>query len=202
MTRQASSMRPAPESGYRLRRFAAQPLLAVIVAALLWAGGATAVQARDLNLAAFFGHWQGTGISETEDSLYFRVTSRDMDVRVSAADPGGFRIVWTTVQRQSGAADDPKAERKTTEMVFMPTGRKNVWKAQDSADPMAGTYSWATLKGATLAINTFVIQPSGAFRLHVYKRTISGLGMELAFIAFADGEEARTVNARLVKVGN
>lgn len=195
-------MRHAPRSRARLHPSLLRPLLAVLLAGLFCAGGSAAAQARDLNLAAFFGHWQGTGISETEDSLYFRVTSRDMDVRIAAEDQGGFRIAWTTVQRQTGAADDPKAERKTTEMVFLATGRKNVWKAQTATDPMTGTYAWATLKGATLAINTFVIQPNGAFRLHVYNRTISGLGMELGFVAFADGEAARTVNARLVKVGN
>ncbi|MFC3229604.1 hypothetical protein ACFOGJ_20315 [Marinibaculum pumilum] len=177
-------------------------LAAFLVAILVLSAGALPAQARDLNLPAFFGHWQGTGISETEDSIYFRVTSRDMDVRISGADQGGFRIVWTTVQRQSGAADNPNAERKTTEMMFLPTGRKNVWKSQTAADPMTGTYAWATLQGATLSINTFVIQGNGDFRLHVYKRTITGLGMELDFIAFADGEAARTVSARLVKVGN
>lgn len=177
-------------------------LAAGLLAALLCLAGIGAAQAKDLSPAAFFGHWQGTGISETEDSIYFRVTSRDMDVRIGPAGQGGFAITWTTVQRQSGAADDPKAERKTTEIVFQPTGRKNVWKAADAVDPMDGTYAWAVLKNATLTINTFAIQPDGAFRLHVYDRTLSGLGMTLDFTALADGESARTVSARLVKISN
>lgn len=181
---------------------AARLLSAGLLAVLLWLGVSAAAQAKDLNLAAFFGRWQGTGISETEDSIYFRVTSRDMDVQISPAGEGGFSISWTTVQRQSGPADAPRAERKTTEMTFQPTGRRNMWKAVESVDPMDGTFAWATLKGNTLTINTFLIEPNGDFRLHVYNRTLSGLGMQLDFTALTNGEAARTVSARLVKVAN
>lgn len=177
-------------------------LAAGLLCILLWVVGGSAVSAQELNLPAFFGQWQGTGISETDDSIYFRVTSRDMDVRIGANDQGGFNIEWATVQRQRGAADDPQAQRRTTALTFLPTGRRNVWKAADAGDPMSGTYAWAALQGRTLTINTFVIAPDGGFRLHVYNRTLSGLGMELDFVAIADGEPARSVKARLVKVGN
>jgi len=177
-------------------------LAAGLFAALTWMAASSGAMAQELGLPAFFGQWQGTGISETDDSIYFRVTSRDMDVRIGPSDQGGFNIEWATVQRQRGAVDDPQAQRRVTAMTFLPTGQRNVWKAADSVDPMSGTYSWASLKGRTLTLNTFVIAADGSFRLHVYHRTLSGLGMELDFIAFADGEPVRTVKARLVKTAN
>ena len=53
-----------------------------IVAVAAWLGVAPATLAEDLRTAAFFGQWIGSGIAHSQDSLYFGVTVRDLDVRI------------------------------------------------------------------------------------------------------------------------
>jgi hypothetical protein len=39
-------------------------------------------QAADLGIKAFFRNFQGGGVAENDDSLYFGVTARDFDVDI------------------------------------------------------------------------------------------------------------------------
>lgn len=57
-------------------------LLAPIFALTLLVGTTTA-KAQDLSIEAFYGHFQGSGVAENSDSLYFGVTVRDLDVRIT-----------------------------------------------------------------------------------------------------------------------
>lgn len=52
---------------------------------ILASGGA---QAADLGIKAFFGNFQGGGVSENDDSLYFGVTARDFDVDIQPTGQG------------------------------------------------------------------------------------------------------------------
>ena len=54
--------------------------LSVSALALVAALVAAPLGAQELSIAAFYGHWKGSGISESETSLYFRLTARDLDV--------------------------------------------------------------------------------------------------------------------------
>ncbi len=71
--------------------------------------GTSAVQADDLPLQAFYGHYQGSGVAENSDSLYFGVTVRDLDVRIApeAPDfrsngPASFEVAATPTTPMSG----------------------------------------------------------------------------------------------------
>ena len=104
-----------------------QTIAAPLAALFMLAGIAhpAAAQVRTVDIAAFFGQWSGSGVSESDISLYFRLTTRDLDVEVRPAGPG-FEIAWTTVQRQRGDPDNPTPERRATVIRFAPTSRANV----------------------------------------------------------------------------
>lgn len=173
------------------------PLFALVLLALPFGGAA----AQDtVSVSAFYGQWSGSGVSESDVSLYFRLTSRDLDVSISPQGDG-FEVNWTTVQRQRGNPDNPTPERKSSVLRFVPTDRPNVWRATGSSDPLLDEhYAWARLLGQTLTVHTLAIAENGGYDMQVYKRTLSPLGMNLEFVAFRNGEERRTAKGRLVKV--
>lgn len=173
------------------------PVFALVLLAFS-SGGAAAQDT--VNISAFFGQWSGTGVSESNVSLYFRLTSRDLDVTIGP-DGDGFMVDWTTVQRQRGDPDNPTPERKSNALLFVPTDRPNVWRATGSSDPLLDErYAWARLAGQTLTVHTLVINESGGYDMQVYTRTLGALGMNLEFVAFRDGEERRTAKGRLIKI--
>ena len=175
------------------------PMLAIVLFALPFAGAA----AQDtVSISAFYGQWSGSGVSESNVSLYFRLTSRDLDVTI-APEGNGFVVNWTTVQRQRGDPENPTAERKSSVLRFVRTDRPNVWRAAGSSDPLLDErYAWARLQGQTLTVHTLAIAEDGGYEMQIYNRTLSALGMNLDFVAFQNGEERRTAKGRLVKVGN
>lgn len=170
---------------------------------LMAAGAAPAsAQANDLPIDAFFGRWLGSGVSQTDQSVLFRYTQRDLNVTISKAGPG-FSINWTTIQRKKGDPQDPSAVRKTTSATFVPAGRAKVWRVMGALDPVKGkAYSWARLGEQTLTINSLVIAPDGGYEMQIYQRELSGSGMNLEFRRVKDGSVVRTVKARLSKQAN
>jgi hypothetical protein len=161
-------------------------------------GLAGSVAAKDAAIEAFYGRWQGTGISESELSVYFKLTARDLDVVVKPAG-NGFQVAWTTVQREKGDPRNPDVERKSTELTFVPSGQPGIWRASDSSDPLQAPYSWARIRENSLIVNRLSIGREG-FELQVYTRTLTGSGMELQFTSFRDGAAARQARGKLVKV--
>lgn len=155
-----------------------------------------------VGISAFYGTWSGSAISESNISVNFRLTARDMDVEI-CPEGAGFRVTWTTVLRQRGDPDNPTAERRSTELVFQPTDKANVWRAVGSEDPLLDErFAWARLRGQTLTVHSMVIRDDGGYDMQVYDRTLKATGMDLEFAAFRDGEERRTARGRLVKVAN
>ena len=177
-------------------------LFAAFIAAL-WIGdtGPSFGQA-SVPISAFFGQWAGSGVSQTEESIVFQYTQRDLNVTIRAAG-SGFAVNWTTVQRQKGDPNNPTPERKDTGAVFLPTERPNLWRADGSLDPLAGNvYSWASLRGQTLTINSMTVTEDGGYEMQIYNRTLSGVGMALEFIRLENGAVKRTVRGQLIKQAN
>lgn len=187
-------------SGRDFRRMFAALSLAVAVA-MFWVGGALA-QSRNVGLPAFYGRWQGSGISESETSIYFQLTARDLDVVIQPGAGDGFTISWTTVTRQKGDPRNPTVDKKSQSITFVSSGRPNVWKQAQPADPVTQPYAWASIQGNTLTVTNLVIDPTGSFEFQVYRRTLTGGMMELTFTRIRDGEKQRDAKGRLVKVAN
>lgn len=180
-----------------MKRVRISTLAVIGVLAVFTAGGA---QAADLSIKAFFGKFQGGGVAENDDSLYFGVTARDFDVAIQPADTG-FSVTWTSVIRGGGTPGKPETRRKTSVRTFKPSGRPGIWEAVDSKDPLdGGELSWARIKDNTLTVYLMVIRDDGAYELQQYARTILPSGMEMVFTRQRDGDKVRSVKGRLVKI--
>lgn len=155
----------------------------------------------EARIGAFFGTWKGSGLSESEISSNFHMSVRDLELVIKAAGDGGFEITWSTVQRQKGDPNNPTEVVKATTLVLTLSGN-GVWRA-NGGDPMAGgELAWARMQDNTLILNTFQVAEDGSGEYQVYRRTLSGAGMELEFIRVVDGEQVRTAKARLTKYSN
>lgn len=170
------------------------------VAGLLFLAASGAAHAADLSIKAFYGKFQGGGVAENDDSLYFGVTARDFDVNIQPADKG-FSVTWTSVIRGGGVPGKPETRRKTSMRTFRNTPRAGVWQAVESKDPVAGgELCWARIKDNTLTVYLMVVRDNGAYELQQYDRTLLPTGMEMTFTRLRDGDKVRRVKGRLVKV--
>ena len=177
---------------------AAVRCLAVAMLVLAAAGAA----AKDLEIAAFYGKWEGHALSESDISVHFQLTSRDIGVEVRP-EGGGFTLTWNTVQRQRGDPDNPSEKLKSTTIRFE-AARPGVWRGSGPRDPLDTTepYAWAHVDGPTLVVNLLQIEPDGSHEVQVYRRTITGGPMELEFTRIVDGRRVRTAKGRLIKVAD
>ena len=173
---------------------------AIALLLLLGAGYASkSAHAQDVAINAYYGKWIGSGVSQSESSITFRYTHRDLNVTVIPAG-SGFAISWTTIQRKKGDPNNPTPVKKTSSTTYVPAGRANVWRATRALDPIGGRiYSWAHLKDQTLTVNSFQILPDGSYEMQVYDRTLSGLGMKLEFSRIINGKLIRSVKGQLTK---
>jgi hypothetical protein len=173
--------------------------IGIVAIALLMLGGAAAAQERDLSIRAFYGTWVGSAISESAVSVTFPVTVRDLDITI-AETATGFRLEWTTVLRQRGDPDNPSAQRKSSALDFLASGRPGVWAAAGNTDPLAsGSYAWAHIAGQTLSVNILSLAKDGSYSMQVYDRTVSPAGMQLVFKRIVGGQTERTVDGKLIK---
>lgn len=174
----------------------------ILMLALALPIGFASAGARAQGVERFFGHFEGSGISENADSLYFAVSVRDLDVKIGAAPNGGFTLDWTTVTREKGDPNNPTVKRKQAVMTFTPTGKPGVFRTRSEGDPLDGApIWWSRIDGNSLYTYRMQINEDGTWRVQKYVRTVSGSGMTLVFESIEDGAQIRQVRARLVKVG-
>lgn len=170
------------------------------IAGILFFASAGTALAADLSIKAFYGKFQGGGVAENDDSVYFGVTARDFDVNIQPAD-NGFSVTWTSVIRGGGTPGKPETRRKTSMRTFKATARPGVWQAVESKDPVTGgELCWARIKDNTLTVYLMVVRDNGAYELQKYARTLLPSGMEMTFTRLRDGDKVRSVKGRLVKV--
>jgi len=190
-------LRGYQELGIKMKRVHLSVLAIAGLLAMFVAGGA---QAADLSIKAFYGKFQGGGVAENDDSLYFGVTARDFDVDIQPADTG-FSVSWTSVIRGGGVPGKPESRRKTSMRTFKPSSRPGIWEAAKSKDPVnGGELCWARVKNNTLTVFLMVVRKDGAYELQQYDRKILPTGMEMVFTRLRDGDKVRSVKGRLVKV--
>lgn len=162
---------------------------------------AAVAQSTSLPLTAFYGKFSGSGIAHSEDSAYFSATVRDLDVEIRP-EGNGFKVTWTTLLRQGGAIGRPETRRRTSVRTFRPTATPNVFHVAGSGNPLEGKEaSWARIEGTSLIVHSMAINEGGRYVIQSYTRTLSGNGMDLAFVRIEEGETTRTVNGRLVREG-
>lgn len=156
------------------------------------------VQAKDLAISAFAGDWRGNALSENSTSVNFQITSRDIDVEIRPDAAGDFSITWRTLLRQKGDPTNPKEVLKETTLKFTKTDNPHVWRESLGGDVYGGDpVAWAQIKGQTLSIYVMTISETGDYDMQVYKRTLTGLNMQLDFTAIRDGLVRRTAKGQL-----
>lgn len=179
--------------------------LVILTLLALYCGIAGAPESRadaDLKPAAFFGTYQGSGVSSNRDSIYFAVTPRTFDVVIRQA-ANGFEVSWTTLIRRGGDPDNPDERQKKATRRFVATSNPQIFRGADSADATAGgVQSWARIEGATLSVYEMRVLASGAYDVQKYDRTVTAEGMTLVYTRLRDGEPVRTVKGRLARTGN
>ena len=166
--------------------------------AVLAIDGALAADAR---ISAFSGSYQGSGVADGRDSVYFTITARDLDVTIKT-EGGNFEISWTTVTHNGGPSARP--QRKTDKVAFAQLDAKtpNVFRALTAGDPMTGQpYYWARIAGQTLTVYALIVAPNGVYDLTSWSRTLTPTGIDLVFRRQRDGEAMRVVKGKLAKVG-
>ena len=173
--------------------------LTVLGLAVLTApGGAKAVD--DISFDAFFGQWKGNAVAEEPPGAFFGFTSRDLDIVIGPKDQG-FNLSWTTIIYPE--AEGKEVRRRDASIDFRPGDKPGVFQAVGREDPhQEGGYVWARIEGQTMRVNSLTIDERGRYTLQVYKRTLTGGGMELDFVSIQEDEPQRAVKGRLVKVAN
>lgn len=173
-----------------------------ILVLLLIGWGLPASAQRALSIKAFYGTWQGSGVAENADSIYFGVSARDFDVIIHP-EGTGFSVAWTTVAHTGGDPKKPNVKRRQDKIVFVPSAGGATWRAAPESDPLGGQpYAWARIEGTSLIIYVFTIDRDGRYELQHYKRTLTGGGMDLVFTDTADGSRARSVKGKLIKLSD
>ncbi len=174
-------------------------LTVIVSMALLTVPAARAQQ--DVSLPAFYGKWVGSAVSESEISVHFQLSVRDIGVEVKPLDGGAFELTWSTVQRQKGDPNAPTEVLKSTTLVFEPApGRDDQWWAKDTGNLKDGkSVAWARIEKNALVVNSFAVNEDGSSELQTYQRALTGLGMELKFTRVIDGELVRTAEGKLTK---
>ncbi|MBE7638185.1 hypothetical protein GUA87_15105 [Sneathiella sp. P13V-1] len=175
-------------------------LLATLLISMM---AATQVAAKDLSIKAFSGLWEGNAVSQSNTSVNFPITSRDLDVHIKPESDTRFVITWRTLQRQKGDPNQPKTEVKETTRTYQKEADGSIWREVGGGDPFAGgALSWASLDGQALTIYSMAVRKKGGYDMLVYKRTLTGLNMKLDFKAIRDGNLRRTAGGTLIKTSN
>lgn len=174
-------------------------LMALVVVTAIWLPFGASAQ--DLSIKAFNGIWRGSALSESNISVHFRVTARDLDVEIRPFGAGGFTVRWATILRQKGDPNAPVETLKETQVAFNPDKtRRKVWTAATQGDPIAGeSLYWARLEAQTLTVYSLGIAEDGSSELQIYRRSLNGLGMQLEFNRSVDGEAVRSARGKLIK---
>lgn len=179
-----------------IRASVLRPILAALLLTL------TALPALAQDFSAFLGHWKGSGISETDDSIYFAVTVRDMDVVIEKVSETSFKLTWTTITRESGDPDNPDVKKKSATLTFQAVGAPGVYRDVNAGDPLKSEpVWWSRVEENTLYTYMMRIREDGTWQVQKYTREISGQGMTLTYQRITDGQPERQVRGRLVKHG-
>jgi len=159
-------------------------------ALLLVPAGSQAVE-----LGAFYGKFQGMGVAEDAESIYFETTVRELTLEIRPAG-NGFEIAWSTAFNKGGDPNAPKRKERSASVSFIPSGKPGVYVSNNTS-PFEGPVWWAAFKGQTLFTYMMQVDDEGRWLVQQYERTLTGSGMELVFSRHRDGEDLRTVKGRL-----
>ena len=173
----------------------------LLVALLLASAGVGAARAEDVQIAAFYGRYEGTAITEKLEGLYYGIGASDIDVEIGQTS-AGFFIQWTAVNRDSADPSDLAVRRVQTRLEFVPSGHSGTYHPVGTAAEIGAAFAWATVSGQTLRIQLVDLDEHGGFELQTYERTLTDLGITLEFSRVRNGEQVLFLRGRTIKVAH
>lgn len=154
--------------------------------------------------SAFYGTFKGNA----EAVVAGEKAERDLTVVIKPWQNKGFTVQWKTVIHRVGGT------KKVTDLSidFYPSSRPGIYASAMRTDVFgqavpydpvgedADPYVWAGLEGNTLTVSALYIVDGGGYEMHVYKRSLSEVGLSLEFERLSNGEKVTTVSAQLQPV--
>lgn len=172
---------------------------AILMVAVVFGVMSVAV-ADDLPIAAFAGHFAGTGVAKDKISETFDDTLRNIDVIITP-DGDGFALSWATVLRKDGDAGETDIKQNHHALFFEATEHASVFQSGVEIDPLAGwPFVWARIEDRTLTIHSLLVHEDGSYEMQTYDRTLTDAGLELYFTRFRDGRLVRSVSGTLNRI--
>ena len=172
-----------------------RPAVALLLALSCVAGA----RAEDVQIAAFYGRYEGTGITEKLESVYYGMAAPDIDVEIGPAG-NGFFVQWTSVERESADPSNPSVRRIDTRIQFVQGGHSGTYRAVAPDAKVGGAYVWATVSGQTLTVHLLAPEAAGGFELQTYERSLTDLGMALAISRVRNAQQLLFLRGRMMKV--
>ena len=152
---------------------------------------------------AFFGEYEGTAtVTEGDDA-----GERQARVEISKH-KSGFSIEWETVI----ADDSGDSKTRSFETTFMPDDRDNLYislvkgsmfEGKKARNPLNGEpLLWATIKGKTLSVYNMVVTDDASYEISAYHRTLTDVGLDIAFSRIVGEVVTRRVTGSLKRVSD
>lgn len=168
-------------------------VVTTMVAALFLVGGVAQAGSID----PFVGNYVGTALVETDGTI----NKRDLNITIKKVD-NAFEVDWTTV-----IPKDKKSVRRQFKIRFLPTERKDVFKAAMRTnvfgaavplDPLKGDpYIWAAIRDKSLVVYGLIVTDEGGYELQVYERTLKPGGMTVRFTRIHDGKQLKEITGEV-----
>ncbi len=139
-----------------------------------------------ITIKDFYGTYVGVGATRSRG---IAERDRSATLEIAPADDG-FRIAWsTTIDKGSKNNKRTHAQRLT----FRTSGRPGRWRAVESGDPFdKGFISWARLRGRTLFVYVFAVDPdSGELTAAIWRRTLTSKGLTVRYDRIRDARRVR-----------
>ncbi|WP_233270524.1 hypothetical protein [Chachezhania sediminis] len=167
----------------------------------------SAIAAHAATISDFYGSYSGSAEVVSTDG---EVHQRDMSVKISGYPQDKnrkdqFTVAWTSISyfddgRSKEASYSIDFNRTDRPDVFAAAMQKNVFGHEVQADPMKGQpFVWARIQGNTMTVFSLFVGDDGGYEIQQYDRTLTDLGLDLAFSRVRNGEILRTINTILVR---
>lgn len=146
--------------------------------------------------AKFYGKYRGEVTTSMAPKQSDVGTKRNSTVEVKAAPEAGFLVYWTTEFPERPEGPD---RVRTTSLHFLPTTNPDIWRSERTGDPLYGqALIWAQVTDKSLTVYTTIIPKDGQPVMTIYRRSLTGEGLNLEFERLEDGKR-KTLASGLLK---
>lgn len=175
----------------QLKRLAAVLLLA--------AAGAPAALADDVQISAFYGRFEGTGVTEKLETVHYGLAAPDLDVEIGPT-ADGFYVSYIAVDRESPDPASEKVKRQTVRIQFVPSGHSGTYRSATPDSKVGGNFAWAMVSGQSLQVHFVGQDAGGGLEVQSYERTLTELGMTAEYSRVRNAAQLLFLRGRMIKV--